>query len=154
MPDTAQTPPPLPEKRPPDWTVRNWRWLVPLLCLAALVCIGGFTVFFEHLMKSSDAYSGALTRAKSNPAVIAALGTPIKDGFFVSGTISESASSGSAYLVIPITGPKGSANVYVSASRSLGNWRFESLIVQIDKTQEQIDILETNQLPAGISNQK
>jgi lipopolysaccharide export LptBFGC system permease protein LptF len=129
--------------------VRNWKWLVPLLCLAALVCIGGFTVFFEHLIKSSDAYSGALARAKSNPAVIAALGTPIKDGFFVNGTISENDSSGRAYFAIPITGPNGTAKIYVAASRSLGKWHFNDLTVQIDKTQERIDVLATNQLPAN-----
>jgi hypothetical protein len=128
---------------------RNWKWLVPLLCLAALMCIGGFVVFFESLMKSSDAYSGALARAKSSPDVIAAIGTPIKDGFFVSGTISENNSWGSAYLVFPITRPKGSANVYVSASKSSDKWHFDNLVVQVDKSRMQIDLLETNQLPAS-----
>jgi uncharacterized membrane protein YhaH (DUF805 family) len=147
---TDAPPPPFPETGSPDWMKRNWKWLVPLLCLAALVCIGGFVVFGENLMKSSDAYSGALSRARSNSAVVAALGTPIKDGFFVSGTISENNSWGSAYLVIPITGPKGSAKVYVSASKSSDKWHFDNLVVQVDKSQTPINLLETNQSSAAI----
>jgi uncharacterized membrane protein YhaH (DUF805 family) len=152
---TDPMPPPLPGTRSPDWMKQNWKWFVPLLCLVAVVCIGVFTVFFENLMKSSDAYSGAFARAKANSAVITALGTPIKDGFFVSGSISENNSWGRANLVIPITGPKGAAKVYVSASKSSDKWHFDSLVAQIDKTQAQIDILATNQLPtAGIPAEK
>jgi uncharacterized membrane protein YhaH (DUF805 family) len=145
-PKQTDAPPPLlSETGSPDWMKRNWKWLVPFLCLAALIGIGGFIVFFENLMKSSDAYSGALSRVKFNPAVISAIGTPIKDGFFVSGSISENNSWGRANLVFPITGPKGSANVYVSASKSSDKWHFDNLVVQFDKTHEQINILETNQ---------
>jgi hypothetical protein len=133
---------------------RNWKWFVPLLCLIALACIVGFVAFIMTLMKSSDAYSGAVLRAESSPAVIAALGTPIKEGFFFTGNISETGSSGRANLVIPISGPKGTATLYVSASRSVGNWHFNDLVVQVAKTQERIDILATNQLPATVPIQK
>jgi uncharacterized membrane protein YhaH (DUF805 family) len=142
--------PQLLETHSPDWMKRNWKWLVPLLCLAVLVIVGWFTVFVENLMKSSGAYSGALSLAKSNSAVLAALGTPIKDGLFVSGTISENDSWGSASLVFPITGPKGSANVYVSAGKSADKWHFDNLFVQIDKTRERIDLLATNPLPVAL----
>jgi hypothetical protein len=98
-----QTPPPLPETRPPDWMQQNWKWFVPLLCLAVLVCVSGFFASIETLMKSSDVYSRAVLRAKSSPALIAVLGNPIKDGFFFTGNISENNSSGSANLVIPIS---------------------------------------------------
>jgi len=36
-------------------------------------------------IKSTDVYKEALERAKADPAVIEALGSPIKDGFLVSG---------------------------------------------------------------------
>ncbi len=144
-----QTPPPLPRTQSPDWMRRNWKWFVPVLCLVVLVCVGVFGATLLTLMKSSDAYSGAVMRAKSSPAVIAALGTPVKDGLFFSGNISENNSSGSADLVIPISGPKGTASVYVSASRSLGRWRFDNLVVQIDKTKQRIDISDTNPLPVA-----
>jgi uncharacterized membrane protein YhaH (DUF805 family) len=143
---TDALPPLLSETRSPDWIKRNWKWFVPVLCLAALIGIGGFVVFFENLMKSSDAYSGALLRVESNTAVVTAIGTPIKDGFFVNGSISENNSWGSANLMFPITGPKGSAYVYVSASKSSDTWHFDNLVVRVNKTREQIDVLEANQL--------
>ncbi|MGH7992376.1 MAG: cytochrome c oxidase assembly factor Coa1 family protein [Limisphaerales bacterium] len=146
--DTSTSP--LPGTRSPDWVRRNWKWFIPLLCLVALGSIVGFTLVFENLIKSSDAYSNALARTKSSPAVIAALGTPIKDGFFVNGSISENDDSGSAYFVIPITGPKGTAIVNVSATKSLGKWHFVDLVVQVNRTQEQINLLETNQLSVAM----
>ena len=144
-----QTPPPLPGARPAGWMNRNWKWLVPLFCLLVLTGIGGFFAVLVTLMKSSDAYSGAVARASSNPAVIEALGTPIKDGLFFTGNISENNSSGSANLVIPISGPKRTASLYVSATRSLGKWHFDGLVVEVDGTKQRIDILDTNQLPVA-----
>jgi len=128
---------------------RNWKWFVPLLCLVCLACLGGFVALGLTLMKSSDAYSGAVARVKSSPAIIAAIGTPVKDGLFFSGNISEINSSGSANLVIPISGPKGTANLYVSASRSFSKWHFDELVVEINKTKQRIDITDTNQLPVA-----
>jgi len=141
-----QTPPPLPKTSPPrkDWVGRNLAWFVPLLILFVVVGIGGFVVLIEILLKSSDAYTGALARAESSPPVMAALGTPIKDGFFFTGNVSEGNSSGNANLSIPIHGPKGSATIYVAATRSLGAWHFNKMIVQVAATREQIDLSDTN----------
>jgi hypothetical protein len=119
-------------------------WFVPLLILLVVVGIGGFVVLIQVLLKSSDAYTGALARAESSPPVMAALGTPIKDGFFFSGNVSEVNSSGSANLAIPIHGPKGAATVYVAATRSSGAWHFNKMIVQVAATREQIDLSDTN----------
>ena len=146
-----QTPPPIPGTRPPDWMQQNWKCFVPSLCLIVLVCISSFVASIETLIKSSDVYSGAVLRAKSSPALIAALGNPIKDGFFFTGNISENNSSGSANLAIPISGPNGTANLYVSARRSLGKWHFDELVAEIDKTKQRINISDTNQLPVPTS---
>ena len=142
-----QTQPPPLVSRPPDWMQRNWKWFVPVLCLAAVICLGGFVEIIFGFMKSSDAYSGAVSRAKSAPAVIAALGTPIKEGFFVTGSVEINGPSGKAELAIPISGPKGQATVYVAAMKSLGEWHFNGLIVQVAKTKERIDLSEKQKVP-------
>jgi hypothetical protein len=123
-----------------DWVERNWRWLIPLLCLVVAACFCGFFALVMSFMKSSDAYSVALERAKSAPAVIDALGTPIEDGFFVTGSVNIYGSSGKADLAIPISGPKGEATVYVAAKKSLGVWHFDGLVVDIIKTATRIDL--------------
>jgi hypothetical protein len=68
--------------------------------LAALIV----TVVFG-MLKSSDAYQGALARARADPAVVMALGSPIEEGWFVMGNINISGSSGEADLAIPVSGP-------------------------------------------------
>jgi hypothetical protein len=143
---SAKTPPPLPGKPATDWWGRNWKWFVPLNCAVALAAIGGFVAAIFGFIKSSDAYTGALARARSAPAVADALGTPIKDAFFVSGNINVNGPSGVADLAIPVTGPKGGASIFVHASKRLGVWHFDNMIVQVDATQKRIDLSE---YPAG-----
>lgn len=137
----------LPQER--TWWKRNWQWLVPAGCFSALILAGAVfavVVFllvggvFGHV-KSSDVYQQALARAKADQAVLDALGTPIKDGRFPSGSINTSGSSGSADLSISISGPKGKGTLYAVAARSAGEWSFSQLVVTIEATGRRIDLL-------------
>ena len=49
-------------------------------------------------MKSSEAYKISLATVQNNPAVIETIGSPIESGFFVSGSVQTSGSSGEAEL--------------------------------------------------------
>ena len=71
-------------------------------------------------MKSSDAYKLAVARAKADPRVTAALGTPISEGMFLSGNTNVNGATGEANLAIPISGPKGKATIYAEATKSAG----------------------------------
>lgn len=135
------------DPRERTWWRRNARRLVPLVIILAMAVlfVGVFALaasFVMGLMKSSDAYKEGLARAKECPAVQAALGAPIRDGFLVTGSISTSGSSGAADLAIPISGPKGKATLCVVASRSAGQWIFSTLSVEVKGTQERINLLE------------
>lgn len=138
----------------PSWWSRNWKWFVPVGCLTMIVLFVGFFVLIMSLvfgmMKSSDVYSQALTRAKADTTVVEALGSPITDGYFTSGNISETGPSGTAELSIPISGPKGSGTIYLEARKSTGQWTFTKLIVEIEKSNQRIDLLpslESNAKP-------
>jgi len=98
-------------------------------------------------MKSTDVYREALARAKADPAVIEALGSPIKDGFLVSGNTNVNGASGESNLAIPISGPKGKGTIYVSASKSLGQWNYSGLVVEVGQTRERIDLLQKSACP-------
>jgi len=128
------------------WWDRNWKWFVPTLCLLLLLLFFGFIglIFYGvfSVMKSSDAYQMAVHEAKSNPEVVAGIGEPITEGFFTSGNINTTGSSGVADLAIPISGPKGDATIYLSATKSLGKWTFKDLVVEIENTQDRIDLLQ------------
>jgi len=146
-----QQPPPLPRNSADTWFERNRKWFVPVLCVGGLLVFVGIAVLFAcvifGMMKSSDAYKGAVARAKAAPDVIQALGTPISEGYFISGNINVNGSSGRANLAIPISGPKGDATVYVVATKSVGQWTFQSLIVQIETTGKRIDISDQKKQP-------
>lgn len=131
--------------RPGNWWSRNWKWFVPAGCLTVLLGFGGFVALIlmsvSRMMKSSDAYRQALARAKASPAVVQALGEPLQEGFFTSGSIHVSGPSGNADLAIPVQGPKGKGTVYVAATKSMGLWSFRNLEVEVEASGRRIDLL-------------
>jgi hypothetical protein len=124
---------------------RNWKWFVPVGCLGAIVLLVGFGAMIVFLafgfVKSSESYKQAVAIAKTNSAVMEALGSPIKEGLLFAGNINISGSSGEADLAIPISGPKGKAILYAVATKSAGKWTFSTLEVAIKASGERIDIL-------------
>jgi hypothetical protein len=141
-----ETPPPLPAQPKRNWWARNWKWFVPTGCLTML---GLFVVFILSIvlivfgaLKSTDVYKDAVAKAKANAAVVEALGSPIEEGMFVSGSSNVNGASGESNLSIPISGPKGKGTIYLSAKKSAGRWEYDSLVVEVQKTRERIDLLE------------
>ena len=158
------TPPPVPPSTPSSvppprrgWWSRNWKWFVPTGCLtvfagfvAFILCI----VFFVFsVIKSSDVYKTALARAKNDPRVIAALGTPIKDGMVPSGKTNSNGSVGTADIAIPISGPKGKGTIYAIGTKSGGEWEFSKLSVEIQNG-ETIDLKGSSRAPARESEEE
>jgi hypothetical protein len=94
------------------------------------------------ILKSSDAYKMALARAKGDPRVISALGSPIEDGYFAKGTTNVSGTSGQADMTVPLSGPKGKGTLYFVASKFAGQWTFSKLMVEIANTGQRIDLNE------------
>src|SRR5438132_13091769 len=88
--ETATSPPPASR---PGWWNRNWKWFVPTGCclgsllgiVLAIVVFGvgifGLVSGISKVLKSSEPYQTAVARAKANEKVVAALGTPIEEGF-------------------------------------------------------------------------
>jgi hypothetical protein len=115
---------PLAQPARANWWKRNWKWFVPLryftVALLFLVFVGSIVVIVFSAMKSTDVYRDALSRAKADPAVIEALGSPIKDGFLLSENSNVIGASGESNLAIPISGPKGKGTIYASANKALG----------------------------------
>lgn len=144
-----KTQPPLPQEKSRTWWQRNWKWFVPVACLGFLALFAAFimliiTIVFG-MIKSSDVYKDALATAQTHPAVMKALGSPIKAGIFVMGSMNISGSSGQADLAIPISGPNGKGTIYAVASKHAGQWTFSKLVVEIKATKEIIDLIESRE---------
>jgi hypothetical protein len=127
-----------------SWWGRNWKWVVPVGCLAPLLVCGGsialIFVFVFGVIRSSEPYTEALARAKANPEVKAALGEPIEAGYWVNGSIDVSGPSGKAKIAIPISGPKKSAIVYVDGTKTAGKWEYSTFEVATDGGANRIDL--------------
>jgi hypothetical protein len=132
MPPQSTAPPP---PAPPAQKSGCWKWGA-LGCLAVIVIgaigIGVLVVFIFGAIKSSEIYKGALNRAQNDPRVIAALGSPITSGFFVSGNVNVNNSTGNADIAFPIRGPKGKGSVHAVATRDSGGWHYSELTARPD----------------------
>jgi len=141
-----------PQPPRPHWWGRNWKWFVPTGCLGMLVLVAGFIFIIVSIvfgaMKSSDAYKGAMARAKADPRVMSALGSPITDGFLVGGSTNVSGTSGHADVTVPISGPKGKGTIYFVAEKFAGKWTFSKLMVEVADTGQRIDLIEDSSTAA------
>jgi len=129
----------------PGWWSRNWKWFVPTGCCLTPLVLGGACVAFLVLvifgaLKQSDAYKIAVARAKADSRVVAALGAPISERWYLYGNTNVNGGSGDADLSIPISGPKGKGTIYAVATKSAGEWTYSKLEVKIDSTGETIDL--------------
>ena len=118
------------------------------MVLMFLGCMGSIFLWVFGMIKSSDAYAGALERARSHPQVIEALGTPIEEGLLTTGSINVSGPSGNADLAIPVSGPKAEGTLYVTATKEAGVWNYQVLQLHV-RGGERIDLLTVE--PAGVT---
>ncbi len=143
-PDAPQNQPVTAPRR--SWWSRNWKWFVPTGCLTILALIVAFVAAIVLLvfgaMKSSDAYKTAVSRARANSAVVAALGSPLHEGMFVSGDVNVNGGTGSANLSIPISGPKGKGTIYAEGTKSAGAWSYKKMVVEIEQSRQRINLLD------------
>ena len=128
------------------WFSRNWKWFVPAGCLSALLLFGGFIALILSIamgsVKSSDAYRLAMDRAKASPSVREALGSPISEGLFVSGSMSVNGPRGTASLSIPVSGPRERGRSTPRRRRRSASGRFRTYVFEAAATKERVDLLE------------
>ena len=155
MEPVAPPPPPNPgswkEKPLSEWggprSPNLWKWILAVLgggclCLSVLaVTFAGFVILVVFgALKQSDVYQTAVARAKTDARVLTALGPPVKEGWYLSGSTKVNGGSGGADLTIPISGSKGKGTIYAVATKSAGEWTFSKLSVKINSSGETIDL--------------
>jgi len=121
-------PPPPPVKSSGCWkALAIGCGIIVVLGAAAVIAV---VVLVFSVIKRSDVYREAYTRASNDPRVIAALGTPIEKGWWVMGKVNLDNNTGEANIDFPISGPKGSARVHAAASHENDTWTYSSLVVR------------------------
>ena len=126
----------------PGWWSRNWKWA---LCLGVPIsAIGLIALIFFGIMglfTSSEVYQHSLLKARESAEVRRALGEPIEASLWMTGQINIMNQSGEADITIPISGPKGSGQLFVNAEMRAGVWRYSTLEVEVEGEREHIKLL-------------
>ena len=145
-------PAPAPMTLPKSWFSRNWKWFTPTavlgLILAVALAIGALLTFVIGLLKSSEPYQHAIAVASNNPEVGRELGGPVSSGWYVSGSVSVSGTSGEADLAIPLHGKVRHGTVYVVAKKTDGVWTYDKLQVLVDGQESPIKLLPVTATPS------
>ncbi len=137
----ALPPPPTLSREPGgDRRSRIWRRPLSLGATLALRCLAAFIHWIFRIIKSSEPYRLALALAKSDPVVAEALGRPVREGLFPTGSLSVSGPSGRADFAIPLQGPKGRALLHVRASKTRGEWRLDSAVLETENPARRVDL--------------
>jgi hypothetical protein len=147
-------PAPIPQVVPqPTWYSRNWKWFLPTVILGPLLLlalvVGGLMTFVFGLMKSSEPYQYAVAVAQKDPQVLRELGGPVEPGWFTTGNINVSGSSGEADIAIPLNGKLRRGELFVVAKKLAGVWSYQRLEVLVDRHERPIPLL-----PGRISPEK
>ncbi len=102
-------------------------WIIGGVMATILACTALIFFVIFSSMKSSQAYVRGIQAARSSATVQEVLGTPLQEGFFVSGSVSDSGATGSARLNIPLSGPRQSGTLTIVAFKQESTWRLDTL---------------------------
>lgn len=122
------------------WVLFGCGGCLGLIVLGAIV-MAILVNFVFGVIKGTDIYKTAFTRAQNSPEVQTALGTPIKDSFMVSGSVNINNGEGTGDINFTISGPKGDATVIAKGSKAPnGPWEYTLIQVTPTSTGQVIDL--------------
>ncbi len=129
-----------------SWFKRNWKWALPVggcLVVGGLLIAFVVTLFFgvTSMFQESEPYTVALDKAKQSEWVISRLGEPIEETGVPSGNVNYSNGQGTAEILIPIKGPKDTAEIMVWGKKSADTWTYTILKITIKESGEVYDLL-------------
>ena len=94
----------------------------------ALVTAGAFT-FFQGI-KDHEAFAQAIAAVESNPEALERIGQPIRIGMMNNFSINDSFGKKTAKFEAPISGPEGSATIFVEGEAEGETWTLTSVRVR------------------------
>ena len=128
--------PPQPQgQQPPPKSSGCLKWALigcSVLFVLGVAFVAVLVLVVFGAIKSTDAYKNARDRAIHDPRVVAALGSPIEAGWWVSGSANVDTNGGHADIKFPISGPKNKATVEAVATREADKWVYTKLQVNPD----------------------
>lgn len=111
-----------------------------LKALAAIVALLLLAAGFESLFQTFPLTQQALAILQSSPTGQAALGPPIRAGWFISGSAQVKGSDAAASLSIPVKGSRASGELDVTAIQKDGAWLITDLSLVTDQNKAPLQI--------------
>ncbi len=117
-----------------------------LLLVLLLGCgVGAVALIFRSL-RSSGAYTQAMARAQADPRVLQALGAPVREDWYLLGSVNLVNDGGHADLLIPLRGKEHSGRLHVVADRAAGVWTLTILDLETTTRKRGAEELDYNTL--------
>lgn len=132
-----------------SWVSRNWKWALPTfgcLTIIILAIVFAFALYtgVSTMFKDSKPYEEAIIALNNNELIIEKLGQPVEaDGMF-QGNVNYSGNSADVDIKVPVEGPKGEGTLTVIAQKVNDVWSYQLMQVEIDDTDEIINLLNEN----------
>jgi hypothetical protein len=115
------------------------KWALASLIFVAVIFPLVFSLVFSIL--KGEAYHQSLLKIKENSEVIELVGEPIEPGYFISGSVNTSGPNGQAAIKYSVSGPNGTADVYVYATKHMESWHIDQLSVNSEEKNKKIEII-------------
>jgi hypothetical protein len=120
----------------------NLKWIaLGVLGLLLFSIFSASIVFFVMKLMKGEAYQLSLTAVTEHPEVIAVVGNPIIPSWYVLGSVHTSGPDGSASLEYSIEGSVSSGKVYAYATKTIGEWRLDIVVVSVSPSDKQITVI-------------
>jgi hypothetical protein len=123
---------------------RVWAIVGVVVCGAmAAFAVMFAAIFFAIILafQHSEAYKFSVSAVVANAQVVQLTGKPMTIGFLPSGEINESGSKGSASLSFDVQGPNGKGTVYLKATKDMGQWKIDRMVLEEEGTKRRIDLV-------------
>lgn len=104
-------------------------WVAAAMIFSFVLCSAPLAIEVENGIRSSDIYQLTLKEAQASPCVVSTLGVPIRPGWMTTGDLADGNQTGSVSLRIPVHGQKENGTLEMSAEKSAGAWKFDSLVL-------------------------
>ena len=117
---------------------------LPFLIFAGFLAYFGLRGTPMTGLVHSAVYSEALTRARQDPRVLDALGSPVEADSPRLAVFKDDGVSGRTHFTVLLRGPKAPGRLSVLAEKQGGTWTFETLAIRLDGGRE-IDLRDRAQ---------
>jgi hypothetical protein len=118
------------------------QYLILALITLPFLIFAGFLAYFGvrgtpmTALVHSGVFSEAMTRARNDPRVQEALGSPVEEEAPQMEVFKDDGVSGRTHFTVLLHGPKAPGRLSVLAEKRNGAWMFETLAVRLDGGRE------------------